>query len=528
MQPTAEVNPEEIDWKKICELRSLKQAWPAPYWQSDYYQLVAKEDLIRAKRCILSMFKGGGKTGTILSLFEDPRVNQGIPNFTVLIFTNEKGMGAYVRDIKKFPDWEGKIQLVYGSKEERRQRWRPTDSRVRYFICSYDSFLSDTGSRTVRGEASESIVPKWVLSGAHVDGVVFDEFHRKFRRRDSNFWKLALKLFRYTPYCFPMSGSAVSKGPEDLWAALHLVDRKMWSTYWGYVYTWNYIDESGFGKTVLGPREDRVDKWRNAVRPYVTHVTAAMVGSSIPPLRRSFLEVELPRWQRKIHDDLLNESFANLTPTDQEDADPEFVFAENRLTALHKIRTALICPKALSPALPIGQGISDIWDNAQESELTRYNIFTPFRAPIPYLKEWLESQGARVWVLWGSIGYDEQERRLSDWRAYIKSEARPEAPGILLGTVKYGESWECPESSYGYFLGEEWDPEDDKQAESRLLRFVSPAPVSIQYCMFRGTYSEEILDLIITKGANARMMFNTWTKLRSFIMKHDPNLGSPN
>src|SRR5258708_2268724 len=81
------------------------EGWP--------HQLVSRHQLIRQKRCILSVDKGLGKTWIVTSIFEHVEVHKNIPGFTVLILCPEKGMGSYIRDIQKFPDPEGKIQLVY-------------------------------------------------------------------------------------------------------------------------------------------------------------------------------------------------------------------------------------------------------------------------------------------------------------------------------------------------------------------------------------------------------------------------------
>ena len=501
-----------IDYDAIVAAQGLTQPWDPPYWQGRAFQLVVRDHLIRNKRAIMSVHKGLGKTSTLLSIFEDPRVHQDTPGFTVLGFTNEKGMSAYLRDIKMFPEWEGKIQLVFGSKAERERQWKnPT---ARYFISTYSGFLSDIGMRGSRFEyGRESIIPKWVRNGS-VDGAFFDEFHRVMRSRNSKFFTVASSLFKHTKYLYCLSGSAVSKGPQDLWPALHVCDPKLWSSYWKYVYTWCHVEEGQYRK-VGDPRADRVTQWRTAVRPYVSHVTAEMVGNAMQPLNRDLMPITLPKWQKKLHDNMLAQSFMEL-PND------EYAWAENALTKIHKLRTALICPKVLSPELGIGQGIEDIWEDAYESELTRYNIFTPFRAPIPHLQAWLESKGARVWVLQGGIGLVEQDRRLDAWNRYVANQATPEAPGIILGTIKYGESWECPASSYGYMLGEEWDPEDNKQAESRLLRLISPAPVFIRYTHFLGTYCEQIQEQLVMKSANVRLMFKTWGQLKKLVHQNIP------
>lgn len=494
-----------VDWNAEAERLGLTQPFDLSYFQLRGHQLVGRQHLLNRRRCILSMDKGLGKTGLILSIFEDPAVHKDVAGFTVLILCPEKGMGSFIRDIEKFPNYRNKIQLVYGNKAQRERQWR--NPVAKYFICTYASFLSDVGIRTNNaktGELATPIAPSWVKNN-QIDGVVFDEYHRQFRRHKSKAFDACAKFFKGTQYCFPMSGSAVSKGPQDLWPALHIVDPRFWSTYWGYVATWCEVDDYGFGKTIIGPRADRVSKWKEAVKPYVFHCTSDMVAD-MPEKQRDFLDVTLPKWQRDLHNSLRDNLFAE-TP------EGEYLFAGNTLTMINMLRQALICPKVLSPEYDVGQGIQDIHADALDGGINRYAIFTPFKAPIPILKAWLEDNGARVWVLQGGIGLDEQTRRLEAWRNSLAT-ATPDIPSVILGTIKYAESWEIPEARYGYFLGYEWDNEDNKQAEDRLRRLISVGVTYIRYCRHLGAYDEQIIDMLLDNAANVRMMFKDWNSFR--------------
>ncbi len=465
------------------------------------FQLCAMHYGHKVKRFVLSMDKGLGKTLTILSLFESLELP---PGFTCLIFTNEKGMGSYTRDIKKLPTaQQDLVCLVKGNKGQREHKWKT--SKARYFVLTYGSFLSDSGARDSKHEVGRTtIIPSWVTDGHSVDAVVLDEFHRHIRRHHSKMFELLKATFKDTKYFIPMSGSAVSKGPEDLWAALHLVDRKLWSSYWKYVATWCEIEDSPFGKQIKGPRYDRIPQWRNAMRECVFHVTREMVKDEMPEIFRSPLDIILPPEQKKLHDQLRDELFTELPNGD-------YIFAPNTLAAHHKLRLALICPKALDESLGYGQGIEDIWDDAEESELKAYAIFTPFKAPLPHLKTYLEGRGAKVWVLKGGTKLEELEATLLAWRTHIQSNTHKN-PGILLSTIKFAESWEIPEASYGYMLGYEHDPEDNKQAESRLCRLVSTGPVFIQYVRALGAYDEEHLQRLIEKAQDRSAMLDDWWK----------------
>lgn len=482
--------------------RGLKQPFPISFWQGRSFQLVGREAVLRWKRLILSADKGLGKTSWVQSVFED--IAKDRATFTVLILTTGRGMPAYTRDIQKFPHPEGKIQLITGTRKQRENLWK--NPAARYFICTYSTYLEDAG---VRGSVRRpSILPDWFPFG--VDAVVCDEFHRAFRNRKTKTFDLLKTHFRDTEFFIPMSGSAVSKGPEDLWAALHLCDRKLWSTFWGYANTWCEITDDPHGKTVRGPKLDpttgwpdheRMKRWRQAVSQNVFHVVAEDVAEEMPPITNDQLFYDLPPWQQKLHDSLLKDQIAELPSG-------EYLFSRNRLANLHKIRTALICPKAFDPDLGVGSGIETIAEDINESELERAVIFTPFRAPIGHLYDYLKyEEGYDITILQGGIGIEEQERRLSQWREPVTAKTGPK---IILSTIKYAESWECPEASYGYFLGYEYDHEDNDQARKRLRRLISTHPVYIQWVTARGSYDERFIEFLMNKKMGKDATVDNW------------------
>lgn len=483
---------------------NIQQPWADPFWQGGPFQLCARSYAVKVKRFILSLDKGLGKTSICLSLFEDPEVNHRDPNFSVIIVTTKKGMRSFTRDIKMFPEYADKVVLIKGTKAQRYNLWRKPG--VRYFVVTYAGLLSDTGNRTddrKTSELSTLIVPGWVIQKkgcGKPDAIVCDEFHRAFRNRTSGVFKMLKSLSKGIEYFIPMSGSTMSKGPQDIWAALHLCDPKFWSSYWKYVYTWCIIDDSGFGKTIIGPRTERVALWRAAVRGNLWHATAEDVAQEIPPIKNYPLDVELPDWQRDIHDQFMKGLIAE-TPSG------EYIFAKNRLSALYKIRLTLICPKVLNPELGVGIGIESIVDDVEELDVEncpRYAIFTPFRDPIPFLAEYIESRGHKVWIMWGGISLEEQEKRITEWANHYDLTGER---ACIISTIKYAESWEIPQAWLGYMLGYEWDNEDNDQARKRLRRYISTRPVMIPWVRHVGTYDEEMLsNLMVNKDAKDAML----------------------
>ena len=475
--PEREPSPDQL---KAIQL-GLTQ--PLPTINFSAPQLIGYNYGITHKKFILSLDKGMGKTVLYLAIGLT-----GQPEYVILVCPTN-AMAAQRREIlRHFPFYADKFVFVRGQSDQRYKLWRTPGARI--FICTAATLQTDTGGRALKkGEAPNSkvIVPPWVLS-SHLDHLNGDEFHKYLRRRSAT-WEQWKKLKPAT--LILDSGSPVSSGPHELWPALNLVDPKFWSTYWGYVETWCHVEAGwgGRGKQIIGPKNR--DGWRNAVAPYVFH--RRKDPRDYPPKSRHLMDVELPAWQRKLHDQLREELW---TFTESGDV----ITARNSLDALYRARLCLICPKALDPSFDVGAGIEAIADDAED--LSHFVVTTPFRAPIPHLKAYLESRGLRVWVLMGGLGIDpdQQDRIIREFES---------TGGVCIQTTKYATSYEFingPEHNYN--LGYEYDPEDNKQAEDRMQRISSTRPSFHWYLRFLGTYDEDLIEKLVMKGTNVRRLMD--------------------
>lgn len=452
------------------------------------FQLLGHHAVKQSRRIILSIDKGLGKTIIDYLACEDLLVSR----IVVCCTTN-----AYSTWEKEATKWEtiygDKVQIVEGTAFQRGIKWKNPTATV--FVTNPVGFLNDCGGRTVKGVASDILVPGWVFKGGYA--LILDEFQRFLRnhggrKKPNKFWTLLKKL----PFdvFIPTSGSAVSKGPQDIWCVLNLLNPKKYPSYWQYVYQWCEVDDTGFGKVITGPKNTAA--WRKWVAPDIFHRTKAMVSDQLPPKNRNFQDVQMEPWQKKLHDELRDQLWTE-TP------DGTFIFAKNTLASIYKLRLALICPQAIHPSYGVGAGIASIADVCEESGIKRYVISTPFRGPVPYLRGYLESRGIKVWVLWGGIKKTEREAAIAAWST---------GEGVIIQTIKYAQSYELVASPYGFMLGYEWDPEDNKQAEDRQNRLTSTEPTFIYYIRHPGAYDEQVIDILVEKGTNVRLLWGVFGK----------------
>ena len=456
-------------------------------------QLLATDFTGKRKKIILGLDKGMGKTIVYL-----------ISSFLagakyIVILCPRNAMSSQRRDILKYiPEWSEDFTFVRGQKAQRAKQWA---SGKKIFITTAATFQADLAGRA-GSKTSDAIIPKQVLK--NLDVLVADEFQKFLRNRTSKTFHQLKEVVHKTAtpeLIILSSGSAVSKGPQDIWPALHLLDPKLFSSYWKYVDTYCVVDDTSFGKQIIGPKN--VESWRRVVGPYFFF--RRKDTRDYPPKQRMFLDIELDPWQQKLHDDLRRELLA-ITP------DQNLLLAKNSLEAIYKCRLSLICPKVLHPSYGYGTAIETITDDITDSELSHAVVSTPFRTPIPHLEAYLHSKGLNTWTLTGGQGIDadEMDKRIAAWT---------QRGGVMIQTIKFAQSYELLAAQNMYMLGAEWDPEENKQAEDRIHRLTSDKNkcVNIWYTRHLDTYEETLLEGLMEKSHNIRTLTMTQAQIRAIF-----------
>lgn len=434
-------------------------------------QLIGYDWLIRNKGGALSFDKGMGKTITYLSAGLAGNPEHGI----IICPTN--AMPAQRRELlRHFPEYGAKATFVRGTAYQRQKAWN-SDAKV--FITTQATLMADLGLRSKSD--TKAIVPSWVKSSGGLDFLIKDECHKDLRNRKSKTVE-TLKLLKpqFRNYA---SGSFFNKGPQDAYPVLNLLDPKRWSSYWRLVNTYCQVEDSYWGKNIIGVKN--VDQWRKATANDIIHRKKDL--RDYPPKSRFFLDVEMEPWQKNLHDKLVNE----LMYLD-ETSDVAIV-AQNAMEKIIRARIALICPRSLDPSFGWGAGLEAILEDFKNGELTHAVISTPFRICVPDIEKFLNQNGIHTQILWGGLAPDEQDNRITTWT---------EKGGIIIQTILNATSYELLAAQNMYFLGQDYSAENNKQAEDRLHRLSSTKPVNIWYARHLNTYEENIIERMLLNDRN--------------------------
>ncbi|MEE9601271.1 MAG: DEAD/DEAH box helicase [Thermoplasmata archaeon] len=456
-----------------------------PYQQEDYLFL------LKHPRAIFADVMGLGKTYVVTSLLRDCRSD--LPeNVRILILCRRNAFAVWEEHFAlHLPDIE--IVVVQKTPPQRQAIWvTRSETGARAYLCSYASFIRDAQLK------SDSLV-RW-------DIVICDEYHRMLLSRKTKTFK-ALRRVRSQVLWF-LSGTPARRGAQNLWPALHLIKPHMFPSYWKFINTYCWIENTPFGMQIMGVRNPGA--LRALLRNHMIRHTKEQkqVALEMPPKTRQMLPTVMDSEQAGIYK-ALSEDLMVLISVGDDRGGASLIAAPNKLAAMIKMRQLLVCPKILDPSLGYGAGIKAILEKADELDKPHFAIFTPFRPALPHIEACLRKEGYKTVVqLKGGMSSEALKAAITE----VKAEE-----GVAIGTILYAESFEIETMSYGFMLGYEWTADDNEQAEDRIHRLISPLPVNIYYVRHSGTIDDHIMDIVNQKYITVNKFLRDPENLRKVL-----------
>lgn len=424
------------------------------------YQPIASQSIIQRPRTALFAPMGAGKTKIILDALAILRVSfeQQTP---ILIVCSGSSIAVWEEQIPLWYDPECVIAVARGKPLERKciyDNYKEYD----FIITTYDTMLRDLE----------------YLEAIRVDIIIADESHR-MRNRKTKAYKAFKTLSWNTPRVILASGTQVRSSPQDLWTAFNLVNRRVFPSYWKFVNTWCYVEDGQFGREVFGVRN--AAKLREVVNRYM--VVVRDIDKYLPEVTRIAVPVEMTgdqkRWYTELRDDMMTEMGSKL------------VIARNTLASVTKFRQLLVCPRLLSPEIQDYGAILPVVAERLEEE-PHAVIFTPFRAVIPHIWEYLEKYSyEHKFVLSGQTPKEDIPDIIKKFK---------DTRGLMICTIAFAQSFSLESCNVGHMVGYDWDPDTNAQAEDRLRRTNSKHDaVRIFYYKHANTIETSILSLLNQK-----------------------------
>ncbi len=396
----------------------------------------------------------------------------------LLIVATKRAFNTWRREFTKWgAATRGEITFVMGQPHKRKLFWE-VPSRI--MVVTYETATNDF----------EHI--KHYISRRHIQMVIFDEA-QKARNRKTKAFLLANKISQRVKYVLFLSGTLITRGPQDLWTFLHMCDKKRFPSYWRFVHAFCNIIEGHFGKEIVGAKNTvalgkELSRCLIRIREKDPEVVKAR-----PPLTRDVIPIDVSPIQARLQQEFIQDMYIKRK-------DGSIMASATAGVNIMRMRQLMVCPKLIDSALGVGSNIEYILDVMTEDP--HIVIFTPFRRAIDYMSiaitRTLGTEYEPFKLMGGSTPDDIE--RVEEQFGHPDNTHRP-----CICTIAFAESFELPSARQCYFNGFEWSQILNYQAEKRLHRLTTPHPVNAFYLVGEGTIEESVLNVLNRKQYNTNL-----------------------
>lgn len=428
------------------------------------YQLEGVEFLLSGyQRKILADDMGLGKTLQAIEAAE--RFTEG--HRDVLIVGTKVTVGVWAREIKK---WTGVDPVLYIGHPN--QRYRKPLRGVRYVVTTYsllDSLL----------EARDT----WPL-------IIADECHTYVNRKTQAFRKMRSLT---SHGLFELSGSPILNGVQDLWTQLYLIDNKRFGSYWQFCSKYLAVGSNGFGRTIEGVRRPEV--LRDDLKPYFLRRRKTKVANDLPPKTRQAIPLQMKPLQAKLYKTILDDDMVL-------DSEGKLVMTQNTVSMIMRLRQLLVSPAVLGAWPNESAALEALVERVTElmTERQPFVVYTPFTSAFPYIAAALKLAGVKdVDYISGELNAKQQADIVDTFQSSMQTKR------AIICSIRAATSFTLTSAAYSFFLGFDWVPKINEQAEDRLYRIGQTQPTFAYYFTHEGTVDEHVLNILSKK--------TTWSAL---------------
>jgi SNF2 family DNA or RNA helicase len=492
----------------VSSLQDVK--YPEIWEKLRPYQVEATSRMIDEKRHLNYADMGMGKSlMTLLAVME-------LGAFPCMIVCSKSAMYVLEDELKKWFDEEA---IVYAGKPKKREEaFKQFATEGKKFIITNFSLSEELGIRfgiipgkksdgpsTSGGKASLSPTPgtKWKMGALVSDEIQLGGlFNHKTKT-----YKVFAKLAKAIPHVFLLTGTPYRRGAVDFFGPLSLVAPDRFDSYWSYIGRYCRTIDTGFGKSIERNPKDVVG-FRKMLREYASILKKEDHLKDMPPKQRVMLPVHMDDEQERIYKDLVEELFA-MTDTG------ELIMTPGILSQSVRLRQLLACPQELGLKTR-GAAIEMILEKSEEIvDANRpFVIFTPFRKAVPYLTEAIrEKYGAiKIHTITGGLT---PEEFAGQWQGFQNGGGS----SVLICVIKSGASFHATRADTAFFLGYEYDFNQNTQAEDRLYRIGQTRPVTCYYLMHKGTIDDEVVQILNDKKRGADLVLSDEAMFKRLVAK---------
>lgn len=437
------------------------------------YQELAKAFQLKHPKSLCALPMGTGKTPVTLSANEELGLSQN------LILAPANAIGTWRRHIcgnevmASMTNNRLPVYIVWGEPSTRQDLWRrQLRGEPGYYISTYDTYAKDL---------KDGMAPwRW-------PSVIYDEWHRCRNRKSTKFqWIKKIQSLNKKM----LTGTAASRGAQDMWTTMNTCDPVRFSSYWRWVGEFCYVEKTDYGMQILGIKDQkRLDA---ILEQFVFIRDKKAILPELPPKERYHLPIAMTPKQAKMYNTFKKDMVLELSGN-------RLLLASTPLEKILRLRQMLTSPRLIDPNCgEDGAAIDAFIDRVEDMDEPHCVLFTPFTQAIPFVAARLDRMGYKYLVLQGGMSplqVEAAENRFRKERC------------IALCSIGFAQSYSLSSATDGYFAGYDYDPNVNDQAEDRLHRFDTISPCNMWYFQHMGTVDDRVLEIINGKTSITRGMF---------------------
>lgn len=302
--------------------------------------------------------------------------------------------------------------------------------------------------------------------------VILDESH-KIRNRNTKVFTNVKRLGAH--YLFLLTGTPVFKGAHDLWTSMAMIAPMKFPAYWPFAKKYAFVDHNGWGQSVYGIQNPK--QLAQDIAPYFLRRKKEEVLEDLPEKGRYKIPIHMTPVQKKHYIELWKKMMT--------EAGDVLILAQSAAVRTTKLRELLVSPRLLGID-DDGAAIPALMERLEERG-TPSLIFTPFREGVTHIAAAVRRMGWQAFELRGGM-------KDKDITEIVRQFQQGDKPRVLISTVQMGTSWTGTAAEQTYFVGYDWAPQVNIQAEDRMHRYGGKGFECYYFCHL-GTVDEHVLDI---------------------------------
>jgi len=430
--------------------------------------------------------------------------------FPCVIVCTKSAMYVWEEELRK---WFNEPALIYAGKPKQRAAvWKEFTSKGYKFIITNYSLAKELAERfgkytatdakgtKSRGTANaKQPTPPPGTYKWNIGSIIADEIQLGgLFNHETKTYGVFKKLVKDVSVRYFLTGTPYRRGVIDFYGPLSLVDEKNFNSFWKFVHQHCVIINTGFGKSIERNPKD-VIAFRAMLRRYASILKKEDYLDDLPGKVRQAIPIDMDNEQRHIYEELTEQLFAETYAG-------ELIMAPGALSLMVRQRQLLVCPQELglrTRGAAIDTLVEMVGDFVEDRK--PFVVFTPFKKAVPWISKALKEEypGIRIFEITGGLTPEEFR---DAWQGFQSSESR--GPKALICVIKSGASFHATVADTCFFLGYEWDFNQNAQAEDRLNRMGQKKLVTCYYFMHRGTVDDEITQRLNDKKYSADLVLS--------------------